>query len=131
MSHAADRNVLFGVLALRMDFITGEQLLAALNAWVREKNHSLGRVLVAQQALTPKRQAMLDSLVEEHLEQHVHDAEKSLAAVRATPALPDAMRLVPDDELQACLAAFAVTPTPPSGNGKPGEVMWVQTVEKI
>ena len=31
---AADRNLLFGILALQMDFITRDALIAAMNAWV-------------------------------------------------------------------------------------------------
>ena len=37
----ADRNLLGGVLALQMDFVTGEQLLAAMNAWVVRKETPL------------------------------------------------------------------------------------------
>ena len=29
-----DRNLLFGILALQMDFISREALVAAMNAWV-------------------------------------------------------------------------------------------------
>src|SRR5262249_35564205 len=31
---AADRNLLFGILALQMDFIRRDALIAAMNAWV-------------------------------------------------------------------------------------------------
>ena len=34
MSDSADRNLLFGILALQMDFIDREQLVAAMGAWV-------------------------------------------------------------------------------------------------
>jgi hypothetical protein len=38
MSHsAADRNLLFGILALQMDFIGRDDLVAAMNAWVLDK----------------------------------------------------------------------------------------------
>ena len=33
----ADRNLLFGILALQMDFITRDQLVAAMHAWVLAK----------------------------------------------------------------------------------------------
>ena len=32
-SPSVDRNLLFGILALQMDFITRDQLVAAMNAW--------------------------------------------------------------------------------------------------
>jgi hypothetical protein len=76
-----DRNLLLGILALQMDFISRDALIAAMNAWVLNKSQSLGDVLVSQQALAPKRLALLESLVEEHVSQHGYDPEKSLIAV--------------------------------------------------
>jgi eukaryotic-like serine/threonine-protein kinase len=38
-----DRNLLFGILALQMDFISRDQLIAAMNAWVLDKSKSLGQ----------------------------------------------------------------------------------------
>ena len=34
MSDSADRNLLFGILALHMDFIDREHLVAAMHTWV-------------------------------------------------------------------------------------------------
>jgi hypothetical protein len=33
----SDRNLLFGILALQMDFISRDALIAAMNAWVLDK----------------------------------------------------------------------------------------------
>ena len=52
---AADRNLLFGVVALQMDFINGNTLIAAMHAWVLDKARPLGQVLVEQGKLAPKR----------------------------------------------------------------------------
>ena len=38
----ADRNLLFGIVALQMDFIDRDSLVAAMNAWVLEKTKPLG-----------------------------------------------------------------------------------------
>jgi len=51
MSQLADRNLLFGVLALQNNFITRAQLLAAFGAWVVAKDRALGQILL----LTPTR----------------------------------------------------------------------------
>src|SRR5438034_967380 len=48
---AADRNLLFGILALQMDFISRDQLIAAMNAWVLDKAKPLGQILRAQGTL--------------------------------------------------------------------------------
>src|SRR6266851_4721646 len=78
---SADRNLLFGILALQMDFIGRDALIAAMNAWVLDKAKPLGQVLVEQQALRPDQRAALDVLVGMHLECHQGDPEKSLAAL--------------------------------------------------
>jgi hypothetical protein len=43
---SADRNLLFGVLALQMDFIDRDQLVRGMNAWVLEKHKPLAEILV-------------------------------------------------------------------------------------
>ena len=77
---AADRNLLFGILALQMDFINRDALIAAMHAWVLEKDKPLGQVLVEQGALGRQRQAMLEPLVEEHVRQHGNDPTRSFSA---------------------------------------------------
>ena len=45
-SAAADRNLLFGILAVQMDFVSAEQLIIAMNAWVLNKARPLGAHLI-------------------------------------------------------------------------------------
>ena len=49
----ADRNLLFGILAVQLDFVSRDQLIAAMNAWVLEKSKPIGEILLAQKA-TPE-----------------------------------------------------------------------------
>src|SRR5262245_43923798 len=79
----ADRNLLFGIFALQMDFVTRDQLIAGLNAWVLEKANHLGSVLVRQGALTQANHDLLAPLVEAHIQRHGGDPQKSLAAVHS------------------------------------------------
>ena len=76
---AADRNLLFGVLALQMDFINRDALIRAMNAWVLDKARPLGDILRDQGQLSPERRHLLAALVEEHLRQHGCDPQRSLA----------------------------------------------------
>ena len=46
-----DRNLLFGILALQMDFISRDALIAAMNAWVLNKRTPLAQLLVDQGAI--------------------------------------------------------------------------------
>jgi eukaryotic-like serine/threonine-protein kinase len=45
-SATGDRNLLFGILALQMDFIGRDALVKAMNAWVLDKAKPLGRILL-------------------------------------------------------------------------------------
>ena len=81
-----DRNLLIGVLALQMDFIDRDQMVAAMHTWISNKAHSLDRILLEQYALEDETHALLVALVDKHLEMHGGDAERSgdefLRAVR-------------------------------------------------
>jgi len=81
----ADRNLLCGILALQMDFICRDALIAAMNAWVLDKSKSLGQILQDQHALSGDAYDLLSALVQKHLQMHGDDPGKSLAALnRAT-----------------------------------------------
>jgi serine/threonine-protein kinase len=100
----ADRNLLFGILALQMDFIRRDALIAAMNAWVLDKGKPLGLILVEQQALRSEQREVLDKLVAMHLECHENDAEKSLAAIDMPTPLRDELRSLADGDLDASVA---------------------------
>jgi serine/threonine-protein kinase len=82
----ADRDLLFGVLAMQMDFISREALIAAVSAWVLDKSKPLDRVLVDQGVLASDERDLLEPLILKHLKRHGGDPERSLAAV--LPAEP-------------------------------------------
>jgi eukaryotic-like serine/threonine-protein kinase len=100
----ADRNLLFGILALQMDFVTRDALIAAMNAWVLEKSRPLGEVLVGLGALSASRRDLLEGLVREHLGQHGDDPQRSLAALGSTTTVREALGQVDDAEVHASLA---------------------------
>jgi serine/threonine protein kinase len=107
---AADRNLLFGILALQMDFIGRDDLIAAMHAWVLDKARPLGQILVQQHALRADEQAVLEVLVQKHLERHGGDPEKSLAALPISTPLRQELHSLADGDLQAGLAQAATTP---------------------
>jgi len=79
----AERNLLTGFLALQMCFIERGQFLAAISDWLTDKSRSLSDILVAQKALTPELQTLLDTLVDKHLDLHGNDPAQSLATLHA------------------------------------------------
>ena len=78
---SADRNLLLGIIALQMDFISRDALITAMNAWVLNKTTPLSRILQERRALTDSRRSLLEALVEEHLKLHENEPQKSLAAL--------------------------------------------------
>src|SRR5881227_3215473 len=104
MSASADRNLLFGILALQMDFIGRDALIRAMNGWVLEKSKSLGQIFVEQGALGGERQALLEALVEEHLRQHGNNAGKSLAALSSVGSACEPLPGIAGRDVQASLA---------------------------
>jgi serine/threonine-protein kinase len=100
----ADRNLLFGILALQLDFVTRDALIEAMNAWVLDKNKPLGHILIDQNALEPHRYALLDALVQEHLKQHSNDPEKSLAALSSIASVREQLKGLNDPAIEATLS---------------------------
>ncbi len=76
-----DRNLLFGIVALRMNLIDRSELLAATRDWVKDRTRTLGQVLQARSALADHDSSLVDALVERHLEQNQDDVERSLAGL--------------------------------------------------
>jgi serine/threonine-protein kinase len=103
---AADRNLLFGILALQMDFISRDTLISAMNAWVLAKSKSIGKILQEQGALASDTFALLEALVQKHLALHGNDIEKSLAAVAPAGAIQEDLKTIQDQDVQASLAQF-------------------------
>src|SRR6516162_7345337 len=98
----SDRNLLFGILALQLEFIDRDALVSAMQAWLLAKHRPLGDLLVEHGALSAPRRAMLETLVEEHLIQVGGDASRSLAAL-APAGLADSLRQLHDAELNESL----------------------------
>src|SRR5687768_1906191 len=105
---SSDRNLLFGILALQMDFITREQLVVGMQAWVLAKDITLAEHLVQAGALRPARRQLLEPLVEEHIRQHGDDPQQSLASISSVDALRDELAGLGDQQIDASIANIPV-----------------------
>jgi tetratricopeptide (TPR) repeat protein/tRNA A-37 threonylcarbamoyl transferase component Bud32 len=101
---AADRNLLFGILALQMDFIGRDALIAAMQAWVFDKARPLGQILHDQGQLSPERLELLNALVAEHIRAHRDDPHLSLQVVSSIGSIREELSRIADADLQASLA---------------------------
>ena len=116
MAAASDVNLVFGMIALQCDFITKEQLLAGMQAWIFDKSKSLGDLLVQQNALAADTRQLLDALVRKHLSQHDDDPQRSLAAISSRASAEHDLAGLHDPDIHQTLAAVqglrSVRPAP-------------------
>lgn len=103
----ADRNLLIGILALQLDFIRRDELVAALNAWVLDKERPLNEILIEQNALAAETEPLLLAVVEKHLEMNDGRLEKSLAAVSTLGSLAEELAELQDPVVDATLSMVA------------------------
>ena len=106
MPVGSDRNLLFGMLALQMDFISRSALIEAMQAWLLDKSRSLGEILVERGALIAANRSLLEPLVEAHIKQHGGDARRSLAALSSDAGLGQDLQRIDDVEIRASIAAL-------------------------
>jgi serine/threonine-protein kinase len=104
---AADRNLLFGLLALQVGLIDQGQLVAAFQAWTRDKLRPLADHLVACGGLDAADRSAVEALVARHLTRHGDDVEKSLAAVPAGRTARASLASLGDPDIEGTLGRVA------------------------
>jgi serine/threonine-protein kinase len=102
-SAVADRNLLFGIIALQTNFISREQLVAAFDVWVKEKSRTLAEILESQRVLPTVQREVIEKLVGLFIEKHGGDAEKSLAALSSVSMLAPDLEQFNDPDVAASL----------------------------
>ena len=102
-----DRNLLFGFLALQNNFISHDDLVAAVSVWLTDKTRPLDEILSQRRALADDERQLLEALVRKHLQKHGDDAERSLAALSSVGKLRDDLKKLGDPDVEASLAHVA------------------------
>lgn len=115
---SADRNLLFGMLALHNGFVTREQLLEAMNAWMLRKQTPLGDLLRDQGILPDDDLRLLDGLVDRHVVKH-GDVPKSLAALPVAPEVSRGLSQLADADVQASVKSAWPETVAPAATGNP------------
>ncbi len=117
----SDRNLLFGVFALQMDFLTRDQLVEGMQAWVLEKSQPLEEILIAKGFLAQADCDLLSPLIARHVEQHGGEASLSLQALSLVTPSVQVLWQVQDENLQQSLASLNL-PAPLDLNAVPETV---------
>jgi len=122
MNHgSSERNLLVGILAIQMDFISRDQLVAAMHGWVADKAQLLEDVLLEQEAIDANTRDLILGLVEKHLGMHQGDAQRSLAAVSSVASsVQEELKSIADSDVEASLKLL---PTRQSDSGHDGPVL--------
>jgi tetratricopeptide (TPR) repeat protein len=84
-SSFADRNLLFGVLALQADLLDTGRFAEACSAWAARKETPLASLLVERGWLTPDDRDSVEQFLERKLKKHAGDVRASLAEVMSDP----------------------------------------------
>jgi serine/threonine-protein kinase len=100
---AADRNLLFGLLALQNGLIDQDQLVNAFRAWTRDKARGLADLLADRGDLDRDQRAAVEALVSVHIKKHGGDRERSLAAVSVGRSIRRSLAAMADPEIDATL----------------------------
>jgi hypothetical protein len=103
---AADRNLLFGLLALQNGLINQIQLVAAFQAWMLDRAHDLAGHLIGLGHLNDVQRAAVEAIADLHVAKH-GDIERSLAAVSVGKSTHESLAQVGDPEIQATLARLS------------------------
>jgi eukaryotic-like serine/threonine-protein kinase len=103
MSPPADRNLLFGLLALQTGMIDQSALVAAFHAWTRDKARSMAQLLIEQGAIDADDRSALEILAAKHLKRHGDDVEKSLADVPVPRSIINGLAAIGDADVAATL----------------------------
>jgi serine/threonine-protein kinase len=104
MAADADRHLLFGLLALQNGLIDQGQLVAAFQAWTRDRARPLAEHLAARGDLDGEQRAGVEAMVALHLRKHGGSAERSLAAVPAGRSTRESLERIGDPVIDATLS---------------------------
>ena len=97
----ADRNLLFGVLALQLDLLDAQRFADACAGWAVSKSAALADWLVARGWLTPAERDEVERLLERKVKKH--GAGGALRAAADAEAVRQALDAVPGPEIRQSL----------------------------
>jgi serine/threonine-protein kinase len=100
---AADRNLLFGLLALQNGLINQAQLVAAFQAWTLDRARALADHFIALGHLNEVQRAVVEAMADLHVAKH-GDIERSLATVSAGRSTRESLAQIGDAQIHATLA---------------------------
>jgi serine/threonine-protein kinase len=103
----AERNLLFGLLALQNGLVDQVQLVGAFQSWTLQKDRPLADHLVDRGALDAAQRGVIEAMVGLHLKKHGGSAARSVAEIQATVfSTGFSLARLGDPELDATLSGL-------------------------
>jgi serine/threonine-protein kinase len=103
MADAADRHLLFGLIALQVGIIDQAHLVAAFQSWARDRTRPLADHLIAHGDLGAEDRAAIEAMVALHLKKHGGDTQRSLAEIPTGPGTRQSLAMIGDPVIDASL----------------------------
>ncbi len=118
---ANERELLFGLLALRDEYVTSSQLVAAFSEWLVERGRPLAEVLAAKAGISPEDVADLQKQVERRVRLNGGDVAKSLHGLPLAEEVRHALDGLGDRQFSVDLAAVPGMARPQRAEQPPSE----------
>jgi eukaryotic-like serine/threonine-protein kinase len=119
-----DQHLLFGLIALQVGLIDQAQLVAAFQAWARDKSRPLADYLGS---LDAEGKAAVAAMAALHIKKHGGDADQSLAALPASSAARAELAGLGDPDLTVTLARLSFGSSEPHAGGTPRPIVATAT----
>jgi eukaryotic-like serine/threonine-protein kinase len=104
-----DQNLLFGVLALQLEFIDAQQFAEACGVWATRKETGLGDVLLERGWIDAEAKRQVEELLDRKLRKHRGDARTALGTV-ADANLRNVLHNLKDRDVDETLSLLAPAP---------------------
>jgi eukaryotic-like serine/threonine-protein kinase len=102
--NSTDQQLLFGVLALQLEFITPSQFIEVCTVWASSKDRSLSDLLADKGWVQPHDKEDIERLLARKLKRHDGDVAASLREVGGDPRVQATLTSIPDDDIHQTLA---------------------------
>ena len=93
---SADRNLLFGVLAVQMGLVSRDAMIAATSRWALDKTQPLAEVFVRLGSLTVEQVSLVEAAVSQQMASHAGDPRQTLESLDAYATVRRALQTLAD-----------------------------------
>lgn len=119
----SDRNLLFGILAVQMSFVSRHDLVAGMSSWVQHKDKALGQILLEQGRLTVPQVQGLEALVSQYVTLLGGNVALSLKSLAGAGTAASGLTPIDDEDVRSSLACALDTDGAATGSDfAPGDV---------